>query len=121
MKRKPRRYHVSHYYVLDDLSQVPAPVPCPDKHAWDHWMKHADRVLKRTGDDRLYVATVFTGVDSRHLRYPMERSFVKPPRLFAVLVFRNHICRVHEHYPTWKDAEKAHDRYSSELVFRIRE
>lgn len=78
-------------------------------------MRHANRVLKRTGDGLLYVATVFTGADSRHLRYPKERSFVKPPRLFEVMVFRDGICDRRETYTTWEDAETAHDRYSSEL------
>lgn len=109
--RDDRRYHVSHYYVLDKHMK---PVPCPDKRSWDHWMHNANRILKRTGNDKTYVATVFLGVDIIHAK--RRGSYVDPPLLFEVRVFRDRISDDAELYATWREAERAHERIADELL-----
>jgi hypothetical protein len=111
MTDQDRRYHVSHYYVLN---KEKIPVPCADEKAWRHWMQNANRVLRRTGNDRTYVATVFLGIDEVHAK--RKGSYVDPPLLFEVRVFRNNISDGCELFSTWVEADDAHDYMARELI-----
>jgi hypothetical protein len=106
-----RRYHVSHYYVLDRHKK---PVPCTDMKAWHHWMQSANRVLRRSGNNKTYVATVFLGIDKAHAK--RQGSYVDPPLLFEVRMFRSNSTHMVESYATWGGAELAHDRMVRELI-----
>lgn len=106
-----RRYHVSHYYILNKHK---LPVPCPDQRAWHFWMQTADRVLKRTGNDRTYVVTLFLGVDKAHAA--RKGSYIDPPKLFEVRIFRDRTSDEPELFATWKEAERAHERIADELL-----
>lgn len=108
--REDRRYHVSHYYILD---RHKTPVPCPDHRSWQHWMQNANRVLKRTDGSKTYVATVFLGIDKAHAA--RKGSYIDPPLLFEVRTFLENSGQEPELYATWKEAEAAHDRIAREL------
>jgi hypothetical protein len=89
-------------YVLDENYR---PVRCRDIMAWGCCMRDPRRIIGATGNDQIYVSTVFLGFD--HGR----GSDVEKPIVFETMVFRGDEGEIYARYSTWEEAEEGHRRW----------
>lgn len=87
-------------YILDGHT----PVKCPDLKEWAEWYETADRQVSMTGNDNIWVSTIFLGLNHRFISEG-------PPILFETIIFGgehdNKGCRSE----TWEEAELIHKAF----------
>lgn len=86
------------------------PAPCPDLMEWAHFMENGDgRLVNWTGNDTLFVSTIFLGLDHNFFGDG-------PPILFETMIFRDGIGDECLRSSTWEAAEEAHERMVAEVL-----
>jgi hypothetical protein len=90
---------MSDRYILHGTEVVPE----PDLMAWGKWMEEAERLVRSTEIQGIYVSTVFLGLD--------HNFGGGPPLVFETMVFdKNDEGGYCERCSTWAQAEIQHTR-----------
>lgn len=84
------------YYILEGHE----PKEC-DLMTWAMWFEKADRKVAQTEKGKVYVSTVFLGLDHQF-------GTNGPPLLFETLVFGGGYNDDMEQYSTWDEAVEGH-------------
>jgi hypothetical protein len=105
MDRRPRHYVLAgHNVIACTLEQ------------WSQWFEYywdkPERFVGRTGDDKIWISTVFLGLDHNFFG-------VGPPLLFETMVFHNNSGEECIRSATWEEAEKIHKIMCLQFLGRI--
>jgi hypothetical protein len=95
-------------YVLGGDGRTPVRVH--DLQQWGEFLTGADRLIAMSGNEHVYVSTVFLGLDHNYLG---EGG----PILFETMVFGGPFDHEQERYKTWAEAEAGHKQWT-DRVFR---
>lgn len=88
-------------YILEGHKAVPE----PDLMKWAAWIEHSDnrRVARTAVDDKVFVSTVFLGVD-------YDFTGHGTPILFETMIFGGPLDEYQERCGTWAEAVNMHRR-----------
>lgn len=105
--RDEARERVSNsFYILNGKMSVRE----RDIYKWGEWMEQANRIVKQTAIQDVYISTVFLGLD--------HGIYEDKPILFETMIFGGEHDIKLWRYSTWEEAEAGHQR-ACELVCGI--
>lgn len=75
-------------------------VVCDDILKWADWFEKENRTVGRTYVGKVFISTVFLGID--------HRWGTGPPILFETMIFGGEHDEYQVRYSTWEEAEEGH-------------
>ena len=88
-------------YILEGKK----PVPARSMDAWNQCMQSPERVVAQEDIGKIYISTVFLGLD-HSFRFDDHES----PVLFESMVFGGKFNGYLDRYYTWSEAERGHSK-----------